>query len=61
MINDGQGCVALPDLTSQRFELALELLVGLLLLVQVSLQLLLAVLQAVNLLLGLIHLPLQGL
>lgn len=51
----------LPDLTSQSFELALELLVGLLLLIQVSLQLLLTVLQSVNLLLSLIHLPFQGL
>lgn len=55
------GYCGLPDLTSQSFELALELLVGLLLLIQVSLQLLLAVLQSVDLLLGLIHLPFQGL
>lgn len=50
-----------PHLASQSFELALELLVGLLLLIQVSLQLLLAVLQSVDLLLCLIHLSLQGL
>lgn len=53
--------MCLPDFTSQSFELTLELLIGLLLLVQVSLQLLLAVLQSVDLLLSLIHLPLQGL
>lgn len=41
--------------------MALQLLVGLLLLVQVPLQLLLAVLQSVDLFLGLVHLTLQGL
>lgn len=50
-----------PDLILQNFELLLQLLVGLLLLVQVSLQLLLAVLQSVNLFLSLVHVPLQGL
>lgn len=49
----------LPRLVSQSFELTLELLVGLLLLIQVSLQLLLAVLQSVDLLLSFIHLSLQ--
>lgn len=51
----------LPQLASQSFELTLELLVGLLLLIEVSLQLLLAVLKSVNLLLGLVHLSLQRL
>lgn len=51
----------LPHLAAQGFELALELLVGLLLFIQVSLQLLLTVFQPVNLLLRLVHLPLQGL
>lgn len=50
--------VCLPHLAAQSFELALELLVGLLLLVQVPLQLLLAVFQSVDLLLSLIHLSL---
>lgn len=51
--------VLLPQLASQSFELTLELLVGLLLLIEVSLQLLLAVLKSVYLLLGLVHLSLQ--
>lgn len=54
-------CFYLPDLTPQSFELTLELLVGLLLIIQVSLQLLLAVLQSVDLLFSLVHLPFQGL
>ena len=50
-----------PHLAAQGFELALELLRGLQLLVQIPLQLLLAVFQTVNLLLRLVHLSLQGL
>ncbi len=51
----------LPHLTAQCFELTLELFVGLLLLLQVSLLFLLVVFQSVDLLLRLIHLPLQSL
>ena len=54
-------CCRVPHLGPQSLELALELIVGLLLLFQVSLQLLLAVLQAIDLLLSFVHLPLQGL
>lgn len=50
-----------PHLIPQSAQLAVKLLVGLDLLVQFSLQLLLAVLQTLDLLLRLIHLPLRRL
>lgn len=55
------GCNSLPHLTAQWLELSLELFVGLLLLLQVSLKFLFVVFQSVDLLFGLIHLPLQSL